>query len=299
MTLQGRLKKRKKRKKRRKRKPGVTLPSVNTVKVDFHCHSSLSFDGYFSPEELAEKFAKANIRHCAVTDHDTIKGQDRFKAALTARGIDYITGAEISVSFPDANFHLLAYGFKSGSPSLEQLFEAIDHRRIHVGFHKKSRLKKKIQSLARFRRPKIIGGISLPEIDAETSPAEVQAEEIIHRVHEAGGIACLAHPLSLTSDLALLDQFLKQLKSQGLDGLEAIYKPYPSKIRRQLIALGEKHQLVISCGSDYHGYKRAASGSSRLKDSPFHYSPMKKVPEEPGVDMPKDHLEKFLGCFSK
>jgi len=50
--------------------------------VDFHTHSTFS-DGSLEPERLAVWLASRGARYAALTDHDTIAGCARFRAALT------------------------------------------------------------------------------------------------------------------------------------------------------------------------------------------------------------------------
>lgn len=91
------------------------------VHVDFHFHSIHS-DGYFSPEILAEKLAHLNVHYAALTDHDTLAGQEPFRKAALANGIVPVSGIEIFASFEGREIHLLAYGFDVEAPEIPALF---------------------------------------------------------------------------------------------------------------------------------------------------------------------------------
>ncbi len=74
--------------------------------------------------------------------------------------------------------------------------------------------------------------------------------EAIDHIHQAGGIAVIAHPFRTFEHQ---DGWLEELAAYGLDGLEA-YSNYhfPEQIEyyRNFAA---KHGLLITCGSDFHG----------------------------------------------
>jgi len=58
---------------------------VETVLVNFHCHSIFS-DGELTPEVVAANLAQAGVRYAALTDHDTVEGLPRFQEALKKNG---------------------------------------------------------------------------------------------------------------------------------------------------------------------------------------------------------------------
>jgi hypothetical protein len=74
--------------------------------------------------------------------------------------------------------------------------------------------------------------------------------EMISRVHEAGGIAILAHPFNTFYQR---EDRLQAAIDAGLDGLE-VYSNYhtPEQIAWYL-EFAKAHNLLISCGSDFHG----------------------------------------------
>ena len=102
------------------------------------------------------------------------------------------------------------------------------------------------------------------------------AGEAIARIHDAGGLAFLAHPLD--QGLEGLDEPLAAFKSAGLDGLEAYYKPYPEQVRDELAALADRHGLLTSGGSDFHGPSLAGAS-------------------EPGVAMPTPRWKQFRAAL--
>ena len=79
---------------------------------------------------------------------------------------------------------------------------------------------------------------------------------LINAIHEAGGIAVLAHPCCCWA--LNLEQFLKDLIELGLDGVE-VYYPYP-RWRKYIKfsspdsveKLAEKYHLLKTGGTDLH-----------------------------------------------
>ncbi len=85
------------------------------------------------------------------------------------------------------------------------------------------------------------------------------ADEAIARIHQAGGKVFLAHPLEIGLDWEALEQLVAQLAAIGLDGLEACYKPYTREAQAGLAAMADRHRLLVSAGSDFHGPGLAGS----------------------------------------
>jgi CBS domain-containing protein len=217
---------------------------TDTTRVNFHCHSNLS-DGYLSPEAVAEQLAAAGVRYAALTDHDTTAGLARFKQTVGRFGIGCLAGVEISAQAGGQDLHLLAYGFDPEAPGLQQLLQSIRARRRIT---EPSLVDSLRDSWSRIRRKET------DEADEPAAPGVLpSAAEVLAVVHAAGGRAFLAHPLSVSPDLAELDAVLARLKAEGLDGLETLYSPYPAAARQALAALAEKHGLLTSAGTDFHG----------------------------------------------
>ena len=55
-----------------------------TIRIDLHCHSSAS-DGDHSPAHVARRLADIGVTWASLTDHNTVGGQEEFRAALARR----------------------------------------------------------------------------------------------------------------------------------------------------------------------------------------------------------------------
>jgi len=81
----------------------------------------------------------------------------------------------------------------------------------------------------------------------------ISLEETINRIHEAGGIAILAHPLLYPFESEnKLEEIEKILLNYELDGLECEYPLFDDNQRNSLKELAKKHNIYISGGTDYH-----------------------------------------------
>ncbi len=199
---------------------------AETVRVELHCHSNVS-DATLPPEELADRLSAAGVTVAALTDHDTIDGLESFRRRLARRGIGFITGVEITTAYRGRELHLLAYGFDAADKSLREALRAI-------------------------RRGQAGGAQSLAQAGPDTVPhGRLDVAEAIALVHRAGGKTVLAHPLALAGGSALRE-LLVELKSIGLDGVEALYGPYTAEQCAPLCEMAQALGLLVSAGSDWH-----------------------------------------------
>ncbi|MBI9051072.1 MAG: cache domain-containing protein [Anaerolineaceae bacterium] len=215
-----------------------------SVLVNLHCHTLFS-DGEQTPEMLAANLASAGVRYASLTDHDTLEGADRFQEALKKVNISFLPGVEITTQFDGREAHLLAYGFDAQHAELNATLLSLRQIRP-VEVHSIAESMRKAGSTRN-------NNVAFPEVPSAAPHGKIDIEQAIQLVHRAGGKAFLAHPLYFEADLQKLDQSLKQLKTMGLDGLEVIYAPFDETQQLALRELAEKHDLLISAGTDFHG----------------------------------------------
>ena len=75
---------------------------------------------------------------------------------------------------------------------------------------------------------------------------QVEAVELILR---ANGLPVLGHPLTIHDP----ETMITELKAAGLVGIEAYYNNYTADEVGRLVSLANKHNLITTGGSDYHG----------------------------------------------
>jgi 3',5'-nucleoside bisphosphate phosphatase len=83
--------------------------------------------------------------------------------------------------------------------------------------------------------------------------ARLDPTDVIRLATASGGVAVLAHPLSLELGPAPLESLVAELAEEGLGGIEAVYGSYHPEQRRALRRMARRHDLVATGGSDYHG----------------------------------------------
>lgn len=81
--------------------------------------------------------------------------------------------------------------------------------------------------------------------------------EAIELIRSAGGVAVIAHPLSRVKDRDTLGdkplRHFEQMIEAGLGGVEAYHREVEEQDRDWLLALAERHDLIVTGSSDYHG----------------------------------------------
>ena len=245
-------------------------------KVDLHIHSTIS-DGQLSPADIVLKAAELGLTIMAITDHDTVDGiAPALVAAQAFPGLNIIPGVEISTDVPNGEVHLLGYFIDYTDPELEATLSRFRGSRIQraqrmltkleaFGIHIEWQRVQEIAGSGSIGRPHIAQAMlekgyiaSLKEAFVKYigrgSPAYVEREkmtpvEAVELVLRANGLPVLAHPLT-TDDLEMM---VVELKAAGLVGIEAYYNGYTADEINGLLNLANRHNLIATGGSDYHG----------------------------------------------
>lgn len=245
------------------------------MKIDLHLHTNFS-DGIFSPEELLDMASSNNYDVIAITDHDTLDGYREAIEIAPQYNCRIISGIEISSVHNKRDVHILAYDIDDNNEELDNLLTSIQKSRliraqkiiaklknmgIYVDFDRVRSLAGKYELIARphIARVLVENGNCRSTKEAfdnylsNTSPAFVLKEtptvqEIIDIIHNAGGVAVLAHPHTLFDD-TMIDDFILM----GLDGLEAFYAKYDKKMVDHYDEIALKNNLLRTGGSDFHG----------------------------------------------
>jgi hypothetical protein len=94
------------------------------------------------------------------------------------------------------------------------------------------------------------GGYYIPAETADVFDA-------ITLIREAGGVPVIAHPLGGAPDNLdrgdLPQEHFEKLIEGGLAGFEVYHREVPPVARELLLGLAEKHYLIVTGSSDYHG----------------------------------------------
>ena len=250
--------------------------------MDIHAHSVYS-DGSATVREIVQ-MAKANrLDLCAITDHDGMDGTEESIAEGNRQNVNVISGMELNIAY-ECELHMLAYGFDWQNEGLKQFMRDQAERRnkrnqkildrleelgmpIHVHRDERGAMISRTHiadSLVRaghavdmqdaFKR--VLGPGGSARIDLE----RLTPEDAIQLIHQAQGIAVLAHPGQLQSNW---ERTIRDLADLGLDGLEVYYAAHRASEISEFRGMALRYGLMMTTGSDYHGeYRKYAKYAS-------------------------------------
>jgi predicted metal-dependent phosphoesterase TrpH len=90
---------------------------------------------------------------------------------------------------------------------------------------------------------------------------KISALEAMALIHQAGGLAVMAHP-----GLNRTDGVIPNLVAAGLDGIECFHTKHSTVMAERYLEMADKFHLLITGGSDCHGFSknRPLIGTVRL-----------------------------------
>src|SRR4051812_34940258 len=91
---------------------------------DLHCHSTRS-DGLLAPAEVIRRAAARGVDVIALTDHDDLAGLDEARDAARAAAVEFVDGAELSVTWRDDTLHVVGLGIDPANNDLADGLAAI------------------------------------------------------------------------------------------------------------------------------------------------------------------------------
>ena len=184
--------------------------------INLHIHSKYS-DGKADFLDIVNQAKTLGYKKIAICDHNTVDGHKLYQDEVL------IPAVEFDCWYGYVFLHLLAYGIDVNHPALQSF----------MAKNKKGTEADIVRIFARRNVPKLIEAI-----------------------HQAGGMAVLAHPACCWA--LNLDKFVGKLVDLGLDGIE-VYYPYRRHraiirfaTQRQIKDIAEKYNLIPTGGTDCH-----------------------------------------------
>ncbi|MCX8156579.1 MAG: PHP domain-containing protein [Verrucomicrobiae bacterium] len=266
--------------------------------ADLHLHSAFS-DGTFSPEQLAQEGHQRGLAVLALTDHDTMEGCARLAAACQALAMECISGTELTAELDGAELHILGYFLQADDPHLRaemSKFQNVRQDRIREMVSRLNELGIPLEAEAVFKlancrspgrphvgRALVEAGFCASQEEAferflkRNRPAWVpkfrmSALETIQLIHRAGGVAVLAHP-----GLNRSDDVIEPLVEAGLDGLECYHSRHSPATSEHYVQMAERLELLITGGSDCHGFNKGRPLIGTIKLPYSHVEEMRAV----------------------
>ncbi len=249
--------------------------------IDLHTHSTAS-DGTFSPEELVDFAADKKIQVLAITDHDTTSGLLSAQTRASEKGIIFVPGIEISISWPTGEFHLLGLGLRKPSQELKDLTSKLRAERANRNLRMTRKLQENGVDItyeevqARFGKENIgrphfaqflvEKGIvkqrqaAFDKYFAKGRPCYIEREgadleEAVEAIKNSGGLPVQAHPLSIYVSWGKIEEVMKGIHEKGVVGLEAYHPGIRYGEAERLEELAHKLNMFATAGSDFHGEK--------------------------------------------
>ena len=248
------------------------------MRGDLHCHTKLS-DGSLGSEDLITLAKKRGIEAIAITDHDCLAGTVRGKIIGDRFGVQVIPGVELSAtdSKTGKKVHLLCY-LSDAPDRLEGLCHRNSLARKKAAHYMMLQVAKRypvaaelivkcatgstniykqhiMQALMECGFSRDIYGEMYHKLFDKDSPESVlvtpkypDIKEVLTAIHDAGGIAVLAHPYFFDN----LDS-LPRLIENGLDGIEVWHPCATEEQQAELKKIATKNKLLMTGGTDFHG----------------------------------------------
>ncbi len=190
---------------------------------NFHMHTVHS-DGQMQPEALVRQAIERSLKGFAITDHHQISG---FRAAQ--RFLDQWQSEANGDPLPQ---------LWTGTEITSRILETEVHILGFAFDPDHSAIRSYLQGAA-------------PRGEA------AEAVRVISAIHQAGGLAVLAHPARYRRSP---DELIPAIVDAGIDGVETYYaynnpkpwRPSPEETQ-QVRQLSAKYRLLNTCGTDSHG----------------------------------------------
>jgi hypothetical protein len=257
--------------------------------LDLHTHTIAS-DGCLTPTALVKKAQRLGFSFIAKTDHDNVDRMSEFISAGQKYGLKAIPGMEISSRYQGKSLHIVALGIDHQNKKIKLYSEKCRQARhlrglkmadklAKIGWHiKKSELKKTllarphiafsvinhhqnklrlmkefgvIPNFSTFIRKYLAKGCSC------YAPKKFYLRPLpaISMIHNAHGLAIIGHPVCKTEEFSYNQKhLLRIIKNLPFDGIEVYGRENSDAETSYLESLAQKHHLLVSAGSDYHGY---------------------------------------------
>lgn len=250
------------------------------MRIDLHTHSNVS-DGTELPADLVRSALAAGLDVVALTDHDSTAGWPAASVAARELGIELVPGMEVSCRTSEGiTVHLLSYLHDPLHSGLLAEISKSKDARLSRAESMVSKLaedyplnwddvSQHVAPGATVGRPHIADALVAAGIVADRheafasiltsrskywvshyAPDPILAVEL---VRAAGGVPVFAHPVAVERGRVVSESVYQDMIDAGLAGLEIEHRDNPAEGKEFLYKLAEKHELIVTGSSDYHG----------------------------------------------
>ena len=258
--------------------------------IDLHTHTCVS-DGTDTPQEILTNAETTKLEILSITDHDTTEGYKNIKELRKLFSGIIIPGVELKAFYDGIPVEVLGYGvdpskikvnrdnvfdmqidclnqYKQLGKKLGLKFDEniavsrTDSRRMYASFTFADEILKYKENESiilsigpmftqtEFYRLHESNKKSIFYYDE--SKFGISIEDAIDMVHNAGGLAFLAHPLLYPYDKDKFEAVEDIITKYDLDGIEVEYPLFSEQDKNKLKKLAKKYNKYTSGGTDYH-----------------------------------------------
>lgn len=261
-------------------------------KADLHLHTSASDDATLEPEWIFDRARELGLAALAFTDHEGMINVEEGHRLAKVYGLAFLPGIEISGSWRGEIAHVLGYFPHGAAPSLETfLAQTVWRERDRI----------QLLMLEHLRQQGVAITVAEYEAEAQASRAGTYhiplyrlllrkgvvsdvkdygnirratnieclyppVPQVIQAIHQAGGVAALAHPGVRGGNFCLFDaEDIAALATKGLDGIEVFHHAHDEAQTDYYAQLADRLGLVKTGGSDSH-HRHGRGPGSRFCD---------------------------------
>ncbi|REL28940.1 PHP domain-containing protein [Thalassotalea euphylliae] len=250
------------------------------MRFDLHSHTNFS-DGKLSPQELVERAVNFQLDVLAITDHDTVSGLESAKQHISEQALplSLVSGIEISTMWQNFEIHIVGLNIDPESEALQALISEQQHARESRAIQMGEKLAKcgfpdmleKAKALVgegtitRAHFARVLhdeGQVSTMQSAfdkyigkgkrAFVKPLWCDIAKAVEVIHQAGGVAVLAHPMRYDMTSKWLRRLILDFKAAGGDGMEIVLPQMNPDQRRLMLTFCLEYDLYASLGSDFH-----------------------------------------------
>ncbi len=247
--------------------------------ADLHVHTHLS-DGTFSPEKVVEYAKAKGLDAIAITDHDCCGGITPAIIAAKDLDLEVIPGVELTAELDEEEIHILGYFIDWQDEfflkKLDEIIRVREERAKEILRKlKKHGVEVSEEELFGLSGPGCVGRLHIAHLlvrkgavssiekafrkyIGNNRPCYVKKFKLLPKqavtmIKDVGGIAVLAHPKVTYIKDRSIEDIVKELARDGIQGLEVYHSDHTAKDENRFKALAEKYNLLITGGSDCHG----------------------------------------------
>ena len=254
------------------------------MKADLHCHTTIS-DGSLGIADVIKQADRDDVRILAITDHDSLASLSRSSILGRRYNVNVIPAVEFSAfdAKRGRKVHILCYNPEKPD-RLEGLCLRSSEGRMKLGKSMAMKVLDKypisLESILRYSAgskaiykchimhalmdygytTELYGDVYNEIFDAKDGlcAEDVRAEAdfypdvrfVTTLIRASGGFSVMAHP-KVYDSMELLEELARD---GAIDGAEVWHSSADEAYRSELTALAQRHGLLTTGGSDFHGF---------------------------------------------